>query len=424
MTAFSIDELSPARDSNKVLAGKTDARVGRGALAEVLDHARRPAVADGGTNFRFYDNRQKYLMFVNTCSEKWVGAERVARELDRLVPAPPALRFFDAGMGDGTVLARILRSMHQRWPRIPFYIAGKEISIEDVRLTLDKMPDRFLEHPEMVLAVTNISYAEAPWLTSRNAEAMQAMIWKEVALTGSTTAEFERQIHELQPFLAGHWRTKVSERTGSMVSETPAVLLLYRQDCAFLLDRVIPKRESPRAEFDLVLASQPFRLRAKTQFKAARVLAPLARALRPGGRLLGIHSAGNDPGLEIVQKVWPNEDPFTTSRRALIEATREALGAEAAGFSFDPLPNSVALFRYEMNTLPDEIDGEQASIGTSTLLAAWNAATYVAQIEDERLEVAMGNSAYLEATRAVLRKHGELWFNDESYVIARNASRN
>ena len=37
---------------------------------------------DGGdtkTTFRFYDNRQKYLMFVNTCSEKWVVAERAGR---------------------------------------------------------------------------------------------------------------------------------------------------------------------------------------------------------------------------------------------------------------------------------------------------------------------------------------------------------
>jgi hypothetical protein len=31
----------------------------------------------------------------------------------------------------------------------------------------------------------------------------------------------------------------------------------------------------------------------------------------------------------------------------------------------------------------------------------------------------MSNSAYLDATRAVLRKNGELWFNDESYIIAR-----
>ncbi len=370
-------------------------------------------------NFRFYDNRQKYLMFVNTCSEKWVIAERAAHELDKLTPQPPAVRFFDAGMGDGTVLARIMRAMHQRYSRFPFYIVGKEISLEDVRLTLDKMPDRFFEHPETVLAVTNISYAEAPWLVPSRPEAAARMVWHAVPLKGRTTAEFEKQILALQPFLAENWRTRVSEKTGSLVPETPTTLILYREDCAFLLDDVIPRREAPRADFDFVLASQPFRLRARTEFKAERVLAPLARALRPGGRMLGIHSAGNDPGLEIIQKVWSGEDPFTTSRRTLIEATRTALGERAGEFIFDPLPNAQAMFRYEMHTLPDEIDSESASIGTSTLLAAWNAAIYVAQIEDERLAEAMSNSAYLDATRAVLRKNGELWFNDESYVVSR-----
>src|SRR3954464_13393309 len=34
--------------------------------------APRTAPAGGAQNFRFYDNRQKYLLFVNTCSEKWV----------------------------------------------------------------------------------------------------------------------------------------------------------------------------------------------------------------------------------------------------------------------------------------------------------------------------------------------------------------
>lgn len=370
-------------------------------------------------HFRFYDNRQKYLMFVNTCSEKWVVGERVAGELDRLRPRPPALRFFDAGMGDGTVLARVMRAMHQRFPRFPFYIAGKEISLEDIRLTLDKMPDRFLEHPETVLAITNISYADAPWLAPTKPSARAAVNWKVAPLRGSTTAEFEREILALQPFLAESWRTTISERTGLLVPETPTVLILYREDCRFLLDRVIPDREQTRADFDLILASQPFRLRAPTKFKAERVLAPLARALRPGGRLLGIHSAGMDPGLEIIQHVWPGEDPFTTSRNGLLEATRCALGDDASDFCFDVLPPSEALFRYAMHTLPDEIDATGASIGTSTLLAAWNAATYVAQIEDERLAQAMENSAYLDATRAVLRKHGELWFNDESYVIAR-----
>lgn len=375
---------------------------------------------DGGEqkNFRFYDNRQKYLMFVNTCSEKWIVGERLARELDKISPRPPSLRFFDAGMGDGTVLARALRSMHRRFRRIPFYIAGKEISLEDVRLTLDKMPDRFFEHPETVLAVTNVSYVNAPWLRTGVAKPGRKVVWKVVELEGVSSFEFEQQMTDLQPFLADHWKTRLGTK-GGLLPETPTVLVIYRKDCRFLLDSIIPREGQARADFDLILASQPYRLRAATAFKAQKIIAPLARALGPDGRLLGIHSCGSDPGIEIVQKVWPGEDPFGASRRELLDATRAALEAEAEGFTFDPLSNRESVFRYEMHTMPDEIDRSGDAIGTSTLLAAWNAATYVAQIEDERLSEAMGNSSYLDATREVLRKNGELWFNDESYIISR-----
>ena len=69
-----------------------------------------------------------------------------------------------------------------------------------------------------------------------------------------------------------------------------------------------------------------------------------------------------------------------------------------------------------MHTLPSEI-GDR--IGTSTLFAAWNAAIYVNQIEDERLDSAVQTSAYLDATQAVLQKHSGLWFNDETFVVSR-----
>ncbi|MFB3102365.1 MAG: hypothetical protein ACE1ZV_03780, partial [Alphaproteobacteria bacterium] len=53
-----------------------------------------PAPVNGSRRraFRFYDNRQKYLTFVNTCSEKWVVAERVGLELAQIRPRPPAIR--------------------------------------------------------------------------------------------------------------------------------------------------------------------------------------------------------------------------------------------------------------------------------------------------------------------------------------------
>src|SRR5437867_7523427 len=150
-----------------------------------------PLIPPAAHNFRFYDNRQKYLLFVTTCSEKQVVAQRVGMELANIHPRPPALRVFDAGMGDGTVLARTMRAMHSRFPTMPFYIVGKEISLEDVRLALEKMPDRLFEHPATVLVMTNMYYAEAPWLTPSTVTAATSLVWHELPLAGGTAHDFE-----------------------------------------------------------------------------------------------------------------------------------------------------------------------------------------------------------------------------------------
>jgi hypothetical protein len=120
--------------------------------------------------------------------------------------------------------------------------------------------------------------------------------------------------------------------------------------------------------------------------------------------------------LEIVQRLWPGEDPFQVDRYALLQALRAELGSEANEFDLSAPDDEASLFRYEMHTLPSEI-GDR--IGTSTLFAAWNAAIYVNQIEDERLDTVVQDGLYLEATQAVLQHHGGLWFNDEAFVVTR-----
>ena len=383
--------------------------------------AARPAsqaAAEGARdrNFRFFDNRQKYLLFVNTCGEKEVIAHRVGMELASIHPRPPAVRVFDAGMGEGTVLTRVMREMHRRFPTMPFYFVGKEISLEDVRLSLDKMADRFHEHPATVLAVTNMYYGEAPWLSPRLVTAATSLVWHEVALTGTTAHEFGDQIIALEPFLAKNWQARHSEKSGNPVYERPVVLVLYREDFRFLLSDVLPSQGKVNANYDLVIASQPYRARVPAEFKASKVLAPLARALAPGGRLLGIHSYGHDPGMEVIRRIWPDEDPFNTGRHDLLRAVRSELGKEARRFNFNAYADNRAVFRYHMHTLPTEIS---ESIGTSTLFAAWNAAVYVAQIDDSRLDKVIGERKYLDATREILQAHDGLWFLDESYVVSR-----
>ena len=281
---------------------------------------------------------------------------------------------------------------------------------------LEKLPDRLFEHPATVFVVTNLNYAEAPRLMPRDANLAAALNWQEVRLTGSTAHEYAEQIEDLAPALASGWQTKPSPKTGNPQVVRPSVLVIYREDHKFLLDGVIPKPGRIFEHYDMILASQPWRARMGAEFKVQKVLAPLARSLAPGGRLLAIQSYGHDPALEIIQQLWPQERPFQVDRHELLAALRRELGRDARDFSLAAPPDDKAVFRYEMHTLPSEI-GDR--IGTSTLFAAWNAAIYVNQIEDERLDAVVANGAYLSATQSVLQKHGGLWFNDEAFVIAR-----
>ncbi|MEI9851534.1 MAG: hypothetical protein WDN24_12630 [Sphingomonas sp.] len=263
-------------------------------------------------NFRFYENRQKYLMFVNTSSEKQLVADRALEQLTHSQPEPPAIRLFDGGAGDGTALARLLRGAHRRYPWLPFYVVAKEISAENVRLMLEKMPDRFQEHPATVMVITNLPYDEAPWLKPESPIEASAMVWHEVALEGTTAGDFEEAIAGLQPFFEQNWNVRISGRTGHPLHKTPAVLVLYRRDNAFPLHSILPRRGLARADFDFVLLSHAYRARAPIAFKARTIVAPLVRALRPSGRLMGVHAHGEDPGMEIVSRSGPAR---TRSRR-------------------------------------------------------------------------------------------------------------
>ena len=120
--------------------------------------------------------------------------------------------------------------------------------------------------------MTNMAYSEAPWLAAKSLSAATSLVWQELALAGSDRAQFERQITDLEPFLAENWKARVSAKSGNPVYERPVVLVIYRDDHNFLLDQIVPKPGGTVADYDLVIASQPYRARASLEFKAKRVL--------------------------------------------------------------------------------------------------------------------------------------------------------
>ena len=361
---------------------------------------------------RFFDTRAAYTMFVNATDEKSVVADRIGAEIGQLEVSPPGLRVFDAGMGDGALLTHLMRRMHEKLPFIPWLVVAKEISIEDVRQALARLPDRFLEHPEMVFVVTNLHFRDAPSLSA------PGTVWREIALEGDTTRDFTDQIESLYPQLAVDWRVKTSNVTGNPLYEQPAVLVLYRRDRQFLLQSLIPLPGQPGPRYDLMIASQAYRARTPVERKVRTVLVPLARHLAPGGRLVGVQARGDDPGLEIIRGVWPDEDPFQHPRQVILAEARRQLGDDPE-LEFPELIDKESVFRFSLHTMPSV---EAEHIGTSSVVAAWNAATYVAQIDEPRLSEAMRTGAYLEATRRVMEKHGEIWWNDETFLITRRSA--
>ena len=374
------------------------------------------SVERSARHFRFYDNREKYLLFVTTTNEKARIAEQIGNELQFIEPKPPALSVFDAGMGDGMVLSRVMRRLHRRFPTVPWLVVGKEISIEDVRLTLDKLPERFTEHPQMVVAITNMNYSEAPSFTPRDPN--EQVVWIKHVLEGDSTEEFEIQITALLPRIADIWTVTTSPRTGNPLRAQPAVVLLYRKDQQLALDQFIPRKDDREHHYDLIIASQPYRARMPATTKVRNVIAPLARALAPGGRVIIVQSYGQDAGMEIIHGIWPDEDPFRTPRIELLLTAKIVLSRDGPpGLRYIGYGDDQAIFTYSLHTMANEV-GE--SIGTSTSLAAWNAAVYVAQIEDDRITEALASMRYIEVSQATLRRHGGLWFNDELFVIARD----
>lgn len=367
--------------------------------------------------FRFFDNREKYLLFVNTCNEKQVIAERIAMDVQHLSSSSAGLRVFDAGMGDGSVLTRLMRQLHDDFPETPFSILGKEISQEDLRISLEKMPDRFVEHPATVLTVTNMFYPEATDLRPKSTKKASNFNWKIIELEGRSSHQFDTQIRDLEPLIADWWRTERSIKTNNPIYATPSVLIFYRKDQEDLLTDIIPvKNHRGNYQYDLIIAAQPFRSRLPAHVKVKNVLAPLAKALAKDGLMVVVQSVGKDPGMEIIRRIWPFEKPFQTPRRDLIIELKKQLESFNGNFSYIDYVDSRAEFNYHLQLPPNEME---SSIGTSTTLAAWNAAIYVAQIEDERVDVEMRKGTYLDVTQEVLRKYKGLWFSDESFIVTK-----
>ena len=365
-------------------------------------------------NFRFFDNRQKYLLFVTTTNEKNRIADNLKPIIQSVKPKFPALKLFDAGMGDGSLLMSVMRQCHQKMPNIPLLVSTKEISMEDVRLGLEKLPDRFVEHKNTVFVISNLNYIESTNLKSNNKSKQKKMNWKVVKLTGSSSLDFSSQLRKLnREFLAKKWQVERNPKTGNPTYKEPSVIVIYRKDQEFMLKDVIPKKNNGKSYYDIIIASQPYRSRVTAEKKVKFVIEPMIKSLEKNGKLVVVHACGGDPANKIIKQVWPKENPFPFLYPSIVKYIKSNLDKEILKeIKF----HKSTKFKYMLRALPNEVSG---GIATSVIFSAWNAAVYVNQITDEQIFKAEKSKNYQSIVQKIVNKHKGLYFNNELFVIQR-----
>ena len=123
-------------------------------------------------------------------------------------------------------------------------------------------------------------------------------------------------------------RRSRARRRGNPTYVRPSVLVIYREDHEFLLDDVIPRPARPAQRLRLrPRLAAVARADVGAEFKAQKVLAPLARSLAPGGRLLAIQSYGErSRRSRSSSSCGPDENPFQVDRHELLAALRARAG--------------------------------------------------------------------------------------------------
>ena len=284
--------------------------------------------------------------------------------------------------------------------------------MEDVRLGLDKLPDRFVEHKNTVFVISNLNYEESTYLRSKNKQKQKRINWKVVKLKGNSSLDFSIQLRKLnQNFLNRKWQIERNNKTGNPTYKEPSVIIIYRKDQEFSLKNVIPKKNNGRNEFDLIIASQPYRSRISAEKKVKYVIDPMIKSLSKNGKLIIIHACGKDPASKIIKKIWPKDKPFPTLHDSILKYIKSnTKQSELKDLKF----HKRKIVKYILRALPNEISG---GIATSLIFSAWNAAVYVNQISDEEIMKVEKTKDYQKIVNNIIKKNRGLHFYNELFVI-------
>ena len=366
---------------------------------------------------RFFDDRLKYLSFIQNTGEKKAISEKIYTHIAGLSQNKSYLRVLDAGTGDGTIFSNIVKSFHRYHPYTSLLITGKEVSYEDLKNTLDKTPDRFVEHPNLLITMSNVKFSELGSIESSNKIRDKRVKKFNLVLKSDNSYDFNSQISgaKLGNFIKKNWGIEIDNR-GRTSYSSPCIIRIYREDNERHLKQFLGN-DYKNNKYDLIVASQAYRAASSVKVKVNNVIGPLMRLLNKSGKLIVTHSCGGESVQKILKLAFKDREAFPNIAKDIIEYLKDNPFGENNIFKF---ANPVSYY-FKFRKSPDQTVTELFGHNTD---AKWANILYVGQIpEKDILNIEVNTRLYNKVKKAI-NNSGKIQFKNEIFTIVRKDSEN
>ena len=361
---------------------------------------------------RFFDDRLKYLSFIQNTSEKKAISQKLYPHIAGLSQNKSYLRILDAGTGDGTVKSNVIKSFHRYHPYTSLLITGKEISYEDLKNTLEKMPDRFVEHPNLMVTMTNVKFAELGLI--ENSAKIKNKKVKEfnMILKSNNSFDFHSQItgNVLGNFIKKNWGIEIDGKSRTSYSN-PCIVRVYREDHQKHFKQFI-KNDYKNNNYDLIIASQAYRAAASVAVKVKNVIGPLMRLLNKSGKLIVTHSSGGESIQNILKLAFKEKEAFPNDAKDIIDYLKDNPLVKDNKYKYaKPLS-----YFFNFKKAPDQTVTELFGHNTD---AKWANILYVGQIPDKDIQSLEKNTRLHNKVKKAIDSTGEIQFKNEIFSITK-----
>ena len=361
---------------------------------------------------RFFDDRLKYLSFIQNTGEKKAISEKIFSHIANLSDNKSYLRILDAGTGDGTIFSNIIKSFHKYHPYSSLLITGKEISYEDLKNTLEKMPDRFVEHPNLLITMTNVKFSELGLIENSNKIKDKKVKEFNLVLKSNNSFDFNSQItgNLLGNFVKKNWGIEIDKKDRTSYS-CPCIIRVYREDNEKHLKKFL-NNNYKNNNYDLIIASQAYRAASSVNVKVKNVIGPLMRLLNKSGKLLITHSIGGGSVQKVLKLAFKNKEAFPNKAKDIIEHLKDDPFGENNIYKFSKPQNYYFTFKRAPDKTVTELFGHNTD-------AKWANMLYVGQIAEKDIQALEKNTALQRKIRGVIDKSKEIQFQNEIFSITK-----